>query len=259
MPVVVSVCLFIIYYIINNIGYKMARDGVWEVWQGMWLSSAVLFPLGVFLTYKAMNDSTLFNPEAYSKFFRKILFIKSPAKISDEDRNAIVSRIPDVSTFAIEPETMAGLQAMDSDKLRDIIQNYSNYGYGKDIQLASLSILKSRGAEINDIIDKQDKRYIDAAESYYNASSRLTIAAYILFIILFATKLIGIAAILIYIPFYVRSMMYYSTFYKDIKSKSRWYHIIIGILSFTIYPLVYFFVKKEMAKDKKELEIITFS
>ncbi len=259
MPVVVSVCLFIIYYIINNIGYKMARDGVWEVWQGMWLSSAVLFPLGVFLTYKAMNDSTLFNPEAYSKFFRKILFIKSPAKISDEEREAIIHRIPDVETFNMEPETLAGLQAMDSDKLRDIIQNYKSYGYDKGIQLASLSILKSRGAEINDIIDKQDKRHIDAAESLYNTSSRLTIAAYVVFIILFATKLIGIAAILIYVPFYARSMMYYSTFYKDIKSKSVWYHVIIGVLSFTIYPLIYFFVKKEMDKDKKELEIIKFS
>jgi lipopolysaccharide export system permease protein len=206
-----------------------------------------------------MNDSTLFNPEAYSKFFRKILFIKSPAKISDEEREAIIHRIPDVETFNMEPETLAGLQAMDSDKLRDIIQNYKIYGYDKGIQLASLSILKSRGAEINDIIDKQDKRHIDAAESLYNTSSRLTIAAYVVFIILFATKLIGIAAILIYVPFYARSMMYYSTFYKDIKSKSVWYHVIIGVLSFTIYPLIYFFVKKEMDKDKKELEIIKFS
>jgi lipopolysaccharide export system permease protein len=57
VPVVISVVLFIIYYIIDNIGYKMAREGVWDVWAGIWLSSAVLLPLGIFLTYKAATDS----------------------------------------------------------------------------------------------------------------------------------------------------------------------------------------------------------
>ena len=57
MPVVVSVLIFIIYYIINNTGYKMARDGQWIVWTGMWTSTAILAPLGAFLTYKSNNDS----------------------------------------------------------------------------------------------------------------------------------------------------------------------------------------------------------
>ena len=43
VPIVVSVILFIIYYIIDNTGYKLARDGVWEVWQGIWLSSAACY------------------------------------------------------------------------------------------------------------------------------------------------------------------------------------------------------------------------
>jgi len=71
MPVVVSVILFIIYYIFDNVGRKMARDGVWEVWQGVWLSSFILFPLGVFLTYKAINDSALFNMDAYRNFYNR--------------------------------------------------------------------------------------------------------------------------------------------------------------------------------------------
>ena len=62
MPIVVSVLLFIIYYIIDNSGYKLARDGHWAVWEGIWLSSEVLLPLGIFLTYKAINDSAVFNP-----------------------------------------------------------------------------------------------------------------------------------------------------------------------------------------------------
>ncbi len=72
MPLVISVILFIIYYIIDNSGYKLARDGHIEVWEGIWLSTFVLLPLGIFLTYKAVNDSAVFNKDAYANFFRKI-------------------------------------------------------------------------------------------------------------------------------------------------------------------------------------------
>ena len=72
MPLVISVFLFIFYYIIDNTGYKMAREGKIAVWQGMWLSSAVLLPLGVFFTYKAMRDSAVFNKDAYVNFLRRI-------------------------------------------------------------------------------------------------------------------------------------------------------------------------------------------
>ncbi len=77
MPVIVSVLVFIIYYIIDNTGYKMARDGKWIVWMGMWTSSAVLAPLGAFLTYKSNKDSVVLNADAYINWFKKIAGIRS--------------------------------------------------------------------------------------------------------------------------------------------------------------------------------------
>lgn len=77
MPVIVSILVFIIYYIIDNSGYKMARDGKWIVWMGMWLSSAVLAPLGVFLTYKSNKDSVVLNADAYVAWFKKVAGIRS--------------------------------------------------------------------------------------------------------------------------------------------------------------------------------------
>lgn len=74
-PIVISVILFIIYYIIDNSGYKLARDGRWMVWEGIWLSTAVLLPLGIFLTYKAINDSAVLNSDAYLNFFRRLFGI----------------------------------------------------------------------------------------------------------------------------------------------------------------------------------------
>ena len=73
MPLVISVFLFIFYYIIDNTGNKMAREGRLEVWEGMWLSAAVLLPLGIFFTYKAVNDSAVFNRDAYANAIRRLL------------------------------------------------------------------------------------------------------------------------------------------------------------------------------------------
>lgn len=72
-PVIISVVMFIIYYIIDNTGYKMAREALWPCWLGMWLSSLVLLPIGIFLTYKAAKDSALFNPEAWEKIFAQTI------------------------------------------------------------------------------------------------------------------------------------------------------------------------------------------
>lgn len=80
-PVVISVLLFVIYYIIDNTGYKMAREGLWEVYQGMWLSSAVLFPLGLFLTWKAVTDASLFRSESYIKLFDEFRLLLKNRKL----------------------------------------------------------------------------------------------------------------------------------------------------------------------------------
>ncbi|MDE6240168.1 MAG: LptF/LptG family permease [Muribaculaceae bacterium] len=71
-PLVISVLLFIVYFIIDNSGFKMARDGKVAVYQGIWLSSAVLLPLGIFFTYKAVGDSAVFNIDAYRNFFNRL-------------------------------------------------------------------------------------------------------------------------------------------------------------------------------------------
>ena len=58
-PLVISVFLFIIYYFIDNTGYKAARDGTMYVWAGIWLSSMLMMPLGIYVTYKAVGDFEL--------------------------------------------------------------------------------------------------------------------------------------------------------------------------------------------------------
>ena len=85
VPVVISVILFIFYYIIDNMGYKMARDGVWEAWRGMWLSSAVLTPMGAFLTYKAAKDSVIMNADTYLNALKNLLGKREGRKVEKKE------------------------------------------------------------------------------------------------------------------------------------------------------------------------------
>ncbi|MCF2658425.1 LptF/LptG family permease [Parabacteroides distasonis] len=92
VPVIISVLLFIFYYIIDNMGYKMARDGVWAAWEGMWLSSAVLTPLGMFLTYKAVNDSVILNADTYLNGLKNLVGKRQGRKI---ERKEVIIYTPD--------------------------------------------------------------------------------------------------------------------------------------------------------------------
>ena len=99
VPVIISVLVFIVYYIFDNSGYRMARDDNWTVEFGMLISSVVLTPLAVFFTYKANNDSVVFNIDLYKSIFRtmfglrlkrhvfkKEVIINDPEYVADADR-----------------------------------------------------------------------------------------------------------------------------------------------------------------------------
>ncbi len=76
LPLVISVLFFIIFHITNSTGEKMVKEGVVTPFTGMWLSTMILVPIGVFLTYKAMKDSQLFNAEFYYRILRKLKLSK---------------------------------------------------------------------------------------------------------------------------------------------------------------------------------------
>lgn len=72
MPVVVSILMFIVYYVLMITGEKFAREDAWTMTEGMWFSSIIFLPLGIWLTYKAATDSGIMNMETYQIFFSKL-------------------------------------------------------------------------------------------------------------------------------------------------------------------------------------------
>jgi lipopolysaccharide export system permease protein len=76
VPVIISVLVFIVFYILDNTGMKMARDDNWTVWFGKLLGTAVLSPIAVFFTYKANNDSVVFNIDLYKSLAMRMLGLR---------------------------------------------------------------------------------------------------------------------------------------------------------------------------------------
>jgi lipopolysaccharide export system permease protein len=73
MPMTASALIFITYHIITTIGEKYSRECVLPAYKGMWLSSLILLPLGIFLTYKATTDSAIFDKDAYVRSFNRVV------------------------------------------------------------------------------------------------------------------------------------------------------------------------------------------
>ena len=81
VPVIVSVLVFIVYFIFENSGMKMARDDQWTVWFGKLISTVVLTPVAIFFTHKANNDSVVFNIDLYKSLMMRILGLRQKRHI----------------------------------------------------------------------------------------------------------------------------------------------------------------------------------
>jgi len=144
-PIVVSVLLFIVYYIIDNMGYKLARDDHWPVWQGIWLSSAVLLPLGIFLTYKAVNDSAVFNPDAYANFFRRIAGVHQTRHLAIKE--VVINDVETGEAIArLDALKQSCNQFLERYKNRQGYLEYLQYGYDKPT-------LRALGQQIDDTVE----------------------------------------------------------------------------------------------------------
>lgn len=92
IPVVLSVLIFILYYIIDSGATRVAKSGEMNIILGTWMSTLVLAPLGGFLTYKSNKDSVVFNIDVYIAFFRKLLGIRQSRHIFKKE---VIIHTPD--------------------------------------------------------------------------------------------------------------------------------------------------------------------
>ena len=81
-PVLISVAIFILYYLLNTSAFKMAREGEWNTFIGSWLSTFIMMPLGILFTYQSNKDSAIFNMDAYKAFFRMLFCLREKRNVT---------------------------------------------------------------------------------------------------------------------------------------------------------------------------------
>ncbi len=99
IPIIVSVIVFIIFYLLDSTGFRMSRGGMWAIWFGKGLATAVLAPTAVFITYKANNDSAVFNLDAYIDLGMRILGMRRKRSIMGKE---VIINDPDYANDRLE-------------------------------------------------------------------------------------------------------------------------------------------------------------
>ena len=164
IPVIVSVLVFIVYYLLDNTGYRMARGDMWTVEFGKGLAPAVLIPLAGFVTYKANRDSMVFNIDQWKAVIMKALgwrtkrhvygkevIIEDPNYI--EDRQLLLNMNDDIRRYVEEHRLKS---------LPNVVQVFFRYQPDHEVERISNELEKV----IDDLTNTRDKVILNELNNY---------------------------------------------------------------------------------------------
>lgn len=164
MPIIISVLVFIVYYILDNSAFRMSRQGSWPIWIGHWLAIAIMSPLAVFVTYKAMNDSMVFNADGWKRFFTRLLGLRAKRNIQGKE---VVIEPPrykqdNETLLQINGEVMEYSRRHNLKSLPNLIKVFFKYEEDHDIEAISDKLEKV----IRDLSNTRDKQVMHLINQY---------------------------------------------------------------------------------------------
>ena len=215
VPVIISVIVFIVFYILDNTGMRMARIDEWTVWFGKLLGTVVLSPIAIFFTYKANKDSTVFNIDMYKNLIMRLLGLRTKRSIMSKE---VIIEDPDYQTDSTK---LAAISAQTANYMEDHkLLRWPNpievfFRPGNDQEIATLN--DELEATIENLSYSRDKRVIMLLNRYPiiapNAHTRP-----------FRRKWLNIITGL-FLPtgvfFYVRMIRFRFRLYKDLQHIQR--------------------------------------
>lgn len=159
VSVVVSVLIFIFYYVVNTAGVKVGREGSIPIEIGVWLSTIILAPIGLFLTVKANNDSAVFNKDAYVLFFRRLWGIRQKRHISGKE---VIIQDPDYKEAErLIDELSADARRYLSDKKLKRFTYFVRLYLGK-VDMSDIESISERLEYLVDMLSNSKKRQLIA-------------------------------------------------------------------------------------------------
>ena len=163
-PILISVLVFIVYYILDNSGYRMARGGMWAVWFGKGLAPVALTPIAIFVTYKANKDSVVFNADLYKEFFMRLLGLRLKRHVFAKE---VIINDPDYVNDSITLKQMnADIDAYSKEHRLVSAPNIIDvfFKYKKDNEIERISeVLES---VIEDLANTKDKILLHEMNKY---------------------------------------------------------------------------------------------
>ncbi len=163
-PILISVLVFIVYYILDNSGYRMARGGMWAVWFGKGLAPVALTPIAIFVTYKANKDSMVFNADLYKEFFMRLLGLRLKRHVFAKE---VIINDPDYANDTIVLKQMnADIDAYSKEHRLVSAPNIIDvfFKYKKDNEIERISeVLES---VIEDLANTKDKILLHEMNKY---------------------------------------------------------------------------------------------
>lgn len=249
LPMVIAILLFLTYHFIGIFAINSAKSGDFNPIIAPWISTLVMFPLGVFLTKRATADRGLF------EFGNVLEPLKKAFKI--KEKNSIDYKF---------------LSDHKNDELVDIINNYNTLGHQEDIRYHAIEVLKTRGILTDELREKglnisEDYDTSEAIRTNYSEHSKFALTLYIIGIVLLIlffvfknNKLpsltspsiqLSIVALVLYSIYYIKSIVNTFQFYNHIDKKQKKPNVFLLILGLPFYFITYLFLNEKMKSDLK--------
>ncbi|MGC1471354.1 MAG: LptF/LptG family permease [Psychroserpens sp.] len=260
LPLVIAILLFLTYHFVGIFAKNSSLDDSLNPVVGSWLSTAIMLPLGIYLTRRATRDRPLFESEGLLEPLKKLFGIKSKTLTYS------------TNLLSTNSEAYLTLESYDNKQLIDILKHYRRYDYGIEYKNSSLVILNNRGISTQELKfggNLTDHIYEESLRLKYSYedNSKLSFILYVftLFLILpgailknngyaLIGQILFVAGLLVgifYVFALVKSYLDYTNLYKTIEKHSVLKSLSYILLALPLFAFTYFYHVKQINKDLK--------
>jgi len=261
LPMVVAILLFLTYHFIGIFAKNSAEDGTMHPFIASWLSTAIMLPLSIWLTYRATTDQGIFDIDSFLQRFRKT---------PDLDADKVV--FEDLSQKAdISAEEATLLQSYDVHQLKRVVKNYRQYGYSPAYRVAALQLLDRQGISqenLNITGDLYNKNYT-LAETLINKFRKNSIFSLLFFGLIWVLLVVTIFieghstkfSFILYIVQIVFVIIYYIFALRAKNNVTKFSQLTqdndiidtIHLLGAPFFFVIYFYYRKKMKRDLSKI------
>src|SRR5690606_18498991 len=249
LPMIVAILIFLTYHFIGIFATNSAKSGGLNPIIAPWVSTIIMFPLGIIFTKRATEDRGLFEMDHIIEPIKNMLNIKEKESIDYKF-----------------------LYKFTSDRLIDVINNYEALGHHESVCFEAINLLNERGITTKELSEnvKFNNDYSKSQTLFkdFNDHSKFSIVLYsigvvllVLFFVFRNNKLPSLASfsiqfslisLFLFIIYYLKSMLNLKQFLKHINRKLSVPHILLLILGLPLYFFTYPFMKSKIKEDLKQ-------